>query len=729
MNVFFKLGTKTIAKNYPSLVILLGLINGMLPGITDVHFPFQSVLFCLIVIPFIGRKAAIKFALFTIVGILSVQLTSRVPGNDYTNILGRENCGAVIEAKIIDPSCSSKEIKWLENPTLIRTKIRKIKFSPDEKWKETSGKFALRLPKDYGIAKYGDILLLEGVFIEPSPPPFKMSFNFKNFLRTRGIRRMFYADKCVKINNTPGIFGRILCVRDFFMEKLAGNIQGVHNKRLLAALIFGCKQGLDEKTRKEFIKSGVIHIFTVSGLHVGILALIIGWALRWLPFRTRHLVLPVFIFIYALTTGLHPPAFRAFLMISLWCFFRAFLYSAPPLNIVFLSASIIALFNPLYLTDMGFQYSFVIAGFLIFSAKPIQTWIQMISEKLNWIPSEATPFSVYLKYKILRCLAGTFLFCSIAWLASSGITLFYQGYYIPASIISNIIMAPFVLLLFILSILKFIFAPLFVFSKFFAMAIDGILDCMTYLAGMASNISGDSVLPLPSLWSIPVFYSGLIFLISSKKKISFLISSLVVFLIVCGWHFRRNFEAESAIIMHGGQSQAPIVALCSPGTASAMLINAPSWETAMGMSNCLASKGIGKIEILTLQETWSEYSSGIKYLLRGSEVERIVLPDSFRRSKRLVSEIKDAANSGTTLSIESFDYHDRSWSYNSPLLKADAKNNCFEIEYDACRLNINIKILNDELGRRTILIKNGDKKLKTIKLENSSELSFKEVDL
>jgi ComEC/Rec2-related protein len=727
LKIFLNPATKIFEK-YPSLLILPGLINGIIPGISDLHFLFQRVIFCLLAIIFTGRKNAIKFALFTIVGMLSLQICSITPSKDFTKLLGRPDCGAEIEAVIIDPSCSIKGIKWLKNPTLIKSRIKKIRFSPNEKWMETSGKFALRLPKDYGIAKYGDTLQLEGVFIEPSAPAFNTSFNFKNFLATRGIKRIYYADKCKETGNSPGIFGMILRVRDFFMEKLSENIAAERNKRLLAALIFGCKQGLDEKTRKEFIESGVIHIFTVSGLHVGILALLLGWALRWLPFRTRHLILPVFIFIYALTTGLHPPAFRAFLMISLWCFFRAFLYGAPPLNIVFLSASIILLFNPRYLTDMGFQYSFVIAGFLIFSARPIQIWIKMLSEKLRWIPPDATTFRTYLKYKILRSATGTFLFCAIAWLASSGITLFYQGYYIPASILSNIIMAPFVLLLFILAIIKFLFTPILLFSKSFAMAIDFILNGMTYLAGTASGISGDFVLPHPATWSLPVFYAGLIFLISAKRKRSFFISNFLVFAIICAWHFRQNFEKKNAVILHGGQSQAAMIALCNPETSSAIVINAPSWEASREMANCLNSKGITKINTLTFQETWSEYSSGFKYVLKGFDIENILLPDSFRRSKSLVNELKKASKSGALLSIQDFDYSDRSWKYDSSSLKAQEKNNCFEIEYNAYRLNIKAKIFNDELGRRTALIESGGKTEKII-LENNSELTFREIDL
>jgi ComEC/Rec2-related protein len=728
LNALLKTQIKAVAGKYPSLVILLALINGALPGISDLHFPFQRLVFCIIAIPLLGCKESLKFALFTLVGILSLQINSWVPSNNYTKIIGRGNCGAAIEVRIIDPSCSSKGIKWLENPSLIRSEIRKIRFSPDQEWATTSGKFVLKPPKDFGIVKYGDVLCLEGVFIEPSAPAFKTGFDFKKFLMTRGVRRIFYADNCKKIESEPGFFGGILRVRDFFMEGLVKNIKDLDNKRLLAALIFGCKQGIDRETRKEFIESGVIHVFTVSGLHVGILALILGWALRWLPFRSRHLLLPVFIFIYALTTGLHPPAFRAFLMISLWCFFRTFLYSVPPLNIVFLSASIIAFFNPLFLADMGFQYSFVIAGFLIFSAGPIQVWIRMLSEMLNWIPPEAASFGTYLKYRVLRTLAGSFIFCAIAWLASSGITLFYQGYYIPASIISNIIMAPFVMFLFVLSILKFILAPLFVFSQFFAVLIEGILNGMTYLAGAASSFAGDSVLPSPPLWSVPVFYCGLIFLIASQKRRSFLISASAVFIIVCGWHFRNDFERKSAVIMYGGQSQEPMIALCRPAMASAVIVNAPSWEAAMEMSNCLNSKGIHRIESMIFQESWSEYSSGFKFLMRGLELERVILPDSFRRSKKLVSDVKKALETGTELLNPNFDYRERSWRFDSPLITAEEKNNCFEIEYNASKFNINVKILNDELGRRTVLIgRSGN--FKTLKLENCNELKFREIDL
>ena len=149
----------------------------------------------------------------------------------------------------------------------------------------------------------------------------------------------------------------------------------------MAAIMFGCRHGVDYRNRKNFLQSGVMHIFAVSGLHVGMLALSLFIFLRWLPFRFRYLFVPFLLFIYVFTTGMQASALRAFFMIGIWSVMKGLFYKLSPLNIVFITASIMLIINPLTILGAGFQFSFTIAFFLVLSWNSLKHWNMILNEK------------------------------------------------------------------------------------------------------------------------------------------------------------------------------------------------------------------------------------------------------------------------------------------------------------------------------------------------------------
>lgn len=72
-------------------------------------------------------------------------------------------------------------------------------------------------------------------------------------------------------------------------------------------MLFGCRQGIEYQTRLDFIRSGTIHILTVSGLHIGMFAGVMFLLLAFLPFRMRCVIVPLLTALYALSTGLQMP--------------------------------------------------------------------------------------------------------------------------------------------------------------------------------------------------------------------------------------------------------------------------------------------------------------------------------------------------------------------------------------------------------------------------------------
>ena len=108
----------------------------------------------------------------------------------------------------------------------------------------------------------------------------------------------------------------LLNIHGLLLERILVPVATDTNRTLCAAVLFDCWQGMDYRTRRDFIQSGTIHILTVSRLHVRMFARVLFFLFAFLPFRIRCMIIPFFTTLYALSTGMQKPAFRALIMLS-----------------------------------------------------------------------------------------------------------------------------------------------------------------------------------------------------------------------------------------------------------------------------------------------------------------------------------------------------------------------------------------------------------------------------
>jgi len=153
-------------------------------------------------------------------------------------------------------------------------------------------------------------------------------------------------------------------------------LTGVDNMPILLALAFGERSLLDSPLAQLFKMTGTAHLMAISGLHIGVAALI-GWLLaraiqyllpiRWIDYRFPLLLSGITMLYYTWLSGVNPPAMRAAVAISLWLLLRllrvrchpwqvwlwgvALLMCSDPLNI--LSAVVFCCGSADFLVSMG----------------------------------------------------------------------------------------------------------------------------------------------------------------------------------------------------------------------------------------------------------------------------------------------------------------------------------------------------------------------------------------
>ncbi len=721
----------------PSLPVLTAMIIGIIPFSFNpeiLFFPALScsLLLCVLFCTFLDIRNIIKVAIFATLAFI-LTLNARTPADkNYDSMLPGKNCGAIIEAEVADTTCSSQEsAEWLPQPYLMKTNVLRFKYTESDSWHETEGLAATILPRECPRLEYGDKILLKGAFNIPEPPLFKGDFDFKKYLLANGTRRVFNADNCEVIQKCDkyNIHSNILSMRDFLMNKTVAGMKDAENKKIAAAVIFGCRQGLSVEDRRNFLKSGTIHVFSISGLHVGIIAVMLFWIFRWIPFRARHLIIPAMIFIYVFTTGMSPPAVRSLLMISVWCVQRAFLYPSSSLNSVFVAAAIILLFNPFAVLDVGFQFSFIVAGFLVLSWNSSEKLVSSAMEKAKWIPVQQK-FSVNLiKNRFTVNILRSIITSIVAWLSGMGLCLVYQGLFSSSSILANFIIIPFVSLFSGAVIVKIVFFPFWPVANFANIVSEWSLDIIRNVSEIGASF-GNEYLLKPPLWILVLFYIAVILVITSERKRTFIISSAIVVAITGFWYWNNTFSRGSIYIISGGESQEPMIAVCPPGDSGAFIVNAGSKQAARPIMNLIYSKGVDAVDTLLICESRKDFCGGSRHVLSGIRVSQLVMPERYKQSWFSKKTVETAEKEGCGINFISGENEKifKKGNINCRFEKnGNTGTDCF-IEYVIRGKPMKIKIITQESGVKKIEINIGGSN-NILELVNTNVPVLKKFDL
>lgn len=146
------------------------------------------------------------------------------------------------------------------------------------------------------------------------------------------------------------------------------------------AVLFGNKSEVDPGIKDIFTLAGVIHILTVSGLHVSFLIGLIGFVLKKCKVRgwLNLLICAIFLGLYAYLCGFAPSVMRAGIMGLVLLATKISGKCYDNLNSLGLAGVIILLINPLSAFDVGFLMSF----FCVLGIFVISPWVSKILRKI-----------------------------------------------------------------------------------------------------------------------------------------------------------------------------------------------------------------------------------------------------------------------------------------------------------------------------------------------------------
>ncbi|HMB66306.1 MAG TPA: ComEC/Rec2 family competence protein [Patescibacteria group bacterium] len=306
-------------------------------------------------------KTAALLGLFLFLGI--TRFGSAIPVDFPDRISHYRGREVKLEARVSDWVVSKLDKQQLEVEALeLKNKNKKV-----------SGKVLVttRLYPEYD---YGEKILLTG---ELQRPPDFPDFAYSRYLAKSDIYTVSYYPGIEKRGEAPLDWGQKIRQRVFSFKNRAISIinkgLGEPQAALVKAMVLGDKSMVPQGLKEDFSRAGISHITAISGMHIGILAALIFYALLALGLHRRYVFwLSAFLLVfYIIMIGAPASAVRAgtigilvLLSFNLGRFYRIE-------NLLALAAAVMLVVNPKLLRDdLGFQLSFLaVAGIWYFYPK------------------------------------------------------------------------------------------------------------------------------------------------------------------------------------------------------------------------------------------------------------------------------------------------------------------------------------------------------------------------
>jgi len=352
-----------------------------LGGLINPSFYLLSLLFLLILIGLLFVKPKMKSGLpaFSFTAIVLSFFTSflitahRYPGSEIPS-----DVPVILNGKV-------KKTWEGKNLTRIKLKVYNAQYQGDV---YASNESVLLL-----ISKNAPFLPLPGMLIQTETKigafqkkESQSDFPERLYYAGEGIRRKGWAGSLRMLDSlSPSLLYKASLIQDVLCQRIDSSSINEESSFILKAMLLGKKSDLPNDIRDVFRQTGISHLLAVSGLHVGLIYLLIVSLFffarkKWMIGLTETIAV-ISIWLYAFITGFGPSVQRAAGMISLFVISRASQRKVHPIQILILSFILQTASNPTAIFQFGFQLSYMaLGGILLF----YKSWTGLV--KFRFVP-------------------------------------------------------------------------------------------------------------------------------------------------------------------------------------------------------------------------------------------------------------------------------------------------------------------------------------------------------
>ncbi len=429
----------------------------------------------------------------------------------------------------------------------VSTVIKLQGYHKGEKHSMLKNKVLAYFPIDSLSAKlaYGDQLLFRSRISEIEGPKNPYAFNYKKYMANHEVYyQTFIQDgNFIKISGNKGSWLKesALHFRSRLLKVFSDNGITGREYAVISALTLGYRDDLDTVTKKAFASSGTIHVLAVSGLHVGIIYLVLNFLLR--PFERKKagriakvFIILVILWFYALITGLPASVVRAATMFSFLLIGTSMRRPVNIYNIIAASAFLILLINPHELTDVGFQLSYL----AVISIVTIQPWLYRSLVFRSWIFDK-----IWALFTLsLAAQAGTF-----------PLTLYYFNQFPVYFWLSNMLMIPLVTLILYMAFLLFITSAIPFISFILSRSLIFLLKGANWWASFIEGLPGSTISRININITDIIFIYILIvilslYLITTRKSLIVMLFAIILAITGNNLYRQIRLKTQSRLVIY-----------------------------------------------------------------------------------------------------------------------------------------------------------------------------------
>tara|TARA_R110002050_G_scaffold24064_2_gene64107 strand:+ start:23383 stop:25422 length:2040 start_codon:yes stop_codon:yes gene_type:complete len=343
---------------------------------------------------------------------------------------------------------------------------------------KVTGKSLLNIQKDSTQLplKVDAVFICKTNFKDLIHPLNPNQFDYKSYLEKKHIYHQLFIsnESLLKVStHTHTLYGIANNTRDYINSKLKPYHFKPDELAIINALLLGQRQDISEEVYSSYTNAGAIHILAVSGLHVGIILLILSFIFKPLE-NFKHgkfiktILLVTLLWSFALIAGLSASVTRAVTMFSIVAIAMNLKRPTNTYNTLAISMFVILLFKPMFLFDVGFQLSYL-AVFAIVAIDPLLYNL--------WKP----------KNKIIDMYWHTFTITVSAQFGIIPVSLYYFHQFPSLFFISNLVIIPFLGIILGFGILVILLATLNLLPQFIANIYGSIIGYMNGFVGWVSK--------------------------------------------------------------------------------------------------------------------------------------------------------------------------------------------------------------------------------------------------
>jgi len=322
-----------------------------------------------------------------------------------------------------------------------------------------SGRLRLRGSDPFlGQYQYGDILQVQVVLRAPRGLLNPGLFNFGDYLRRQGIRAegtASHSELVSKLGERPSILLRHVYAWREKIRQAAENSLHDEPLAIFLAMIIGETGHLTNSLRDHFMASGTTHILSISGSHLGLVAMVVfpltrlailslppAWLLRLGLYCTASqlaalaTVFPVVF--YALLAGGQVATVRSLIMILVYLLAVLIHREDNLLNALALATILVLLWDPRAIAEISFQLSY---GSVLMMALAIEWFRQRKAQiRLGQPAPSVVPHG--LRQRLLEKGGLILLSALAAMLGTAPIVAYYFNQVSWVGIFSNLLVVP-----------------------------------------------------------------------------------------------------------------------------------------------------------------------------------------------------------------------------------------------------------------------------------------------